>query len=98
MQLICGWKVVFTSFCLLRLTFRRSLLPFALVQKGADSLRSGVAQDGVQHSLGDLADHKLALVLVGARQNPADLLQQVDDGFLRRGKEKDDGVTEFWRQ
>lgn len=69
------------------------------MQKGADSLRCGIAQDGVQHRLGELADHKLALVLVGAWQNPADLLQQVGDGFLQRVKKKDEGVkVEILRQ
>lgn len=82
----------FFALCVLRLTLNRSLLTFALVQKGADGLRCGIAQDGVQHSLGELADHSLALVLVRPWHNPADLLQQVDDGFLQRGKKKGEGV------
>lgn len=75
-----------------RLTLKRSLRPFALVQEGADGLRRGVAQDGVQHLLAEPADHRLALILVGVGQNPADLLQQVDHGLLRRVEEENGGM------
>lgn len=87
----CSTFVIRRWFC--RRTFKRNLLPIALVQEGTDRLWCGIAQDCVQHCLAEPADHKLALVFVRVRQDPADLLQQVDDSFLRGGKKKVEGVT-----
>lgn len=66
----------------LSLTKQGRLLSFAHSEEGADGMRRGVAQDGIQHRLADLANQILALAVVGLGQNVADLLQQVDDGGL----------------
>lgn len=52
------------------------------MKEGADGLRGGVAQDGVQHRLAELANHSLALAAVGRGQNVAELLQLLDHGGL----------------
>ena len=52
------------------------------MEEGADDLRGGVAQDGIQHHLAELANQSLALVLVGLGQNIANHLQGVDHSTL----------------
>lgn len=52
------------------------------MEEGADGLRGGVAQDGIQHRLADLANQSLALAVVGRGQNIANLLHQVDHSAL----------------
>lgn len=64
------------------LTKQGRLLSFTHVEEGADGLRGGVAQDGIQHRLADLANQSLALAVVGWGQNVANLLQQVDHSAL----------------
>lgn len=74
-----------------RLTVKRSLLSFAQVHEGADGLRRGEAQDGVQHHLGDLADNHLTLVLIVRGHNPTDLIQQVNHSLLHEYEKKKEG-------
>lgn len=57
------------------LTKQGRLLSFTHVEEGADGLRGGVAQDGVQHRLAEPANQSLALAVVGWGQNIANLLQ-----------------------
>lgn len=64
------------------LTKQQSLFSFTHLEEGADGLRGGVAQDGVQHRLADLANQSLALAAVGRGQDNADLLQQVNHSAL----------------
>lgn len=52
------------------------------MEEGADGLRGGVAQDGIQHCLAELAHHILALAVVGRGQDIANLFQQVDHSTL----------------
>lgn len=75
-----GW----TQQVLCRLTNKRSLLAFAHVDESTDGLRGGVAQDGVQHSLGEHANHSFALALEFGRQNMANLLKQFNHSPLKK--------------
>ena len=83
LELVGGHNKYF-DWCRGRLTNKRSLLPFAHVDESTDSLRGGVTQDGVQHSLGEHANHSLALASVFGRQNMTNLLKQFNHNTLKK--------------
>lgn len=70
-----------------RLT-HNSLLPFTLMDEGADGLRSGIAQDCIQHRFAILANNILALVAIRSRQDVANLFQQFDHSVLQTRSRK----------
>lgn len=76
------------------LTDWRSVPFFTQLEEGTDGVWVCKAQDGIQHSLAELTNHSLALTAVGAGQDVTDLLQQFDDGALRK-MEKSERASEY---
>lgn len=60
-----------------------NFLAFAQVDEVTDGLRSGVAQDCIQHRFAVLVNNDLALVTISRRQDVANLFQQFDHGILQ---------------
>lgn len=63
------------------------------VNESADGLRGGEAQDGIQHYPANLANHRLALILVGSGQNMTNLPQQFNHNILQKKKKGERAST-----